>query len=154
MKERLHARGVRLSYQRPAEELLVAGNDGELQQVFTNLMVNAVDAMSAGGTLTLSAARDHERVRVIVRDTGPGIPANLAERIFQPFFSTKLGQGGTGLGLSISYNIVRRHGGEMRAENHPEGGACFTIELPRLREESSGGDADSPRPTASADAIE
>lgn len=154
LKERLHARGVRLSYQRPQEELLVAGNDGELQQVFTNLMVNAIDAMSAGGTLTLSAARDHERVRVTVRDSGPGIAANLAERIFQPFFSTKLGQGGTGLGLSISYNIVRRHGGEMRAENHPQGGACFTIELPRLRQESTGGDGDSPRPAATADATE
>jgi two-component system, NtrC family, sensor kinase len=136
LKERLARHHVRLDWQRPADDLLVAGSDGELQQVFTNLMVNAIDAMSTGGRLMLRADQNASRVRIVLRDTGPGIPPQLAERIFQPFFSTKLGQGGTGLGLSISYNIVRRHGGEMRAENHSEGGACFTIELPCLAVES------------------
>jgi two-component system, NtrC family, sensor kinase len=112
---------------------VVLACDGELQQVFTNLLLNAVDAMGeGGGRLTIGLAADGELVRVRVEDTGPGIPPERIDRIFKPFFSTKLSSGGTGLGLAISYDIVRRHGGTIAVESEPGAGACFTVELPRL----------------------
>jgi signal transduction histidine kinase len=70
-------------------------------------------------------------VTVRVCDNGPGIPPDKLEMIFQPFYSTKLNRGGTGLGLSISYEIVRRHGGDLRVVSQPGEGACFLVELPR-----------------------
>lgn len=134
LEDRARSAAVEIGWQPPSRPLAVSGHDGELHQVFNNLLVNAIDAMSTGGgrvEVTLEAF-DH-RVRVRVSDTGPGIPAERQESVFQPFFSSKLSQGGSGLGLAISQNIVRRHGGEIRAENNREAGGCtFTIELPRL----------------------
>ncbi|HYH45366.1 MAG TPA: ATP-binding protein [Thermoanaerobaculia bacterium] len=116
-----------------ADCCVVLACDGELQQVFTNLLLNAVDAMGeGGGRLTLGLEADGELVRVRVEDTGPGIPPERLDRIFKPFFSTKLSSGGTGLGLAISYDIVRRHGGTIAVASEPGAGACFTVELPRL----------------------
>jgi two-component system sensor histidine kinase HupT/HoxJ len=109
----------------------VIGCDGELQQVFTNLVANAADAMAEkGGRLTVVVESAAGLARVAVGDTGPGIPPERLEKIFQPFFSTKLTRGGTGLGLTISYDIVRRHGGDLRASSPPGQGACFVVELP------------------------
>ena len=117
---------------------VVSGSDGELQQVFTNLLINSIDALAQrGGTVALALARENGRVRVIVEDDGPGIPASLAEKIFQPFFSTKLGQGGTGLGLSISYALVERHGGTLRHEQPADGGCRFVVDLPASIVENS-----------------
>ena len=116
-----------------ASDDVVLACDGELQQVFTNLLLNAIDAMGeTGGRLTLGLESDGELVRARVADTGPGIPPERMDRIFQPFFSTKLASGGTGLGLAISYDIVRHHGGTIAVANEPGAGACFTVELPRL----------------------
>jgi signal transduction histidine kinase len=128
----LAERRIQLEWRRPAPDVVVHGNDGELQQVLTNLMLNAVEAMAErGGRLRLGLAADGAHARIEVEDDGPGIPPALVSKIFQPFFSTKLAQGGTGLGLSISYNIVRRHGGDLRVENHPGEGCRFVVELPR-----------------------
>lgn len=125
--------GVEMVWERPEEPLIVLGHEGELHQVFSNLVVNALDAMSReGGRVTLSAVAVDRRIRVSVSDTGPGIPPERAERVFQPFFSSKLKQGGTGLGLAITANIVRRHAGEIRVENHEGAKGCtFTVEIPR-----------------------
>jgi two-component system NtrC family sensor kinase len=99
--------------------------------VLTNLLINATDAMAeSGGTLTVHLETLGQRLRLHVEDTGVGIPAERLERVFQPFFTTKLGNGGTGLGLSISYEIVRRHGGELSVRSCPGRGSVFTIELP------------------------
>jgi hypothetical protein len=142
LRERLAERRIRLEWERPAAEVVVSGSDGELQQVVTNLMLNAVEAMTErGGTLRLEVAADGERARVVVEDDGPGIPPALLEKIFQPFFSTKLAQGGTGLGLSISFNIVRRHGGQLRVDNRPGSGCRFVVELPRLASDPPSRDA-------------
>jgi len=110
-------------------------------------MLNAVDAMAPipamaaiaarGGTLTLTLEADARWVRAMIADTGPGIPSAQLDKIFQPFFSTKLGQGGTGLGLSISYSIVQRHGGQMRVASAPGDGSRFFVELPRYLGEES-----------------
>ncbi len=126
---------VEISWQRPPKPFVVLGHEGELHQVFTNLVVNAIDAMSpTGGRLTLALENGDRRVRARVSDTGPGIPEARLERIFKPFFSSKVSQGGSGLGLAITSNIVRHHGGVIRVENHKDSRGCtFTVDLPRHR---------------------
>ena len=102
----------------------------ELNQVWTNLIDNAVQAMDGAGTLTLRTARDGDRVLVEVGDTGPGIPAGLRQRVFEPFFTTKPVGAGTGLGLDISYRIVvNRHGGDITFISSP-GDTRFQVRLP------------------------
>ena len=113
----------------------VPGYPGELNQVWTNLIVNALDAMTgegtAGeGTLTLRTARDGDRALVEVGDTGPGIPEELRQRVFEPFFTTKPVGQGTGLGLDVSYRVVvTRHGGDLRVRSRP-GDTRFQVRLP------------------------
>jgi signal transduction histidine kinase len=106
----------------------------ELNQVWTNLIDNAVAAMGETGTLTLRTGMDGERLAVRVGDTGTGIPPEIRPRIFEPFFTTKPVGEGTGLGLDISYRIVvEKHHGDIRVQSQP-GDTWFTVLLP-LREE-------------------
>ena len=138
LRERLSQQRIALQWTPPpATEsggIQVLGCDGELQQVFTNLIVNAIDAMhDTGGQLTIGLTATDALVRLSVRDTGAGVPADKLEMIFQPFYSTKLSRGGTGLGLSISTEIVQRHGGTLRVVSPPGEGACFLVELPRYQ---------------------
>jgi len=103
---------------------------GELNQVWTNLIVNALDAMGEEGRLTLRTHRDGECAVVEVADTGPGIPEELRNRVFEPFFTTKPVGQGTGLGLDVSYRIVvKRHGGDLRVTSRP-GDTRFQVLLP------------------------
>jgi signal transduction histidine kinase len=103
---------------------------GELNQVWTNLIDNAVQAMDGHGTLTVRTSLDGDCARVEIGDTGPGIPANIRQRIFEPFFTTKPVGQGTGLGLDISYRIVAgRHGGDITVESEP-GNTRFIVRLP------------------------
>jgi signal transduction histidine kinase len=102
----------------------------ELNQVWTNLIDNAVAAMSGSGTLTITTSMDRDMVLVEFADTGPGVPAELRERIFEPFFTTKPVGQGTGLGLDISWRIVvTRHHGDLRVESEP-GNTRFQVRLP------------------------
>jgi len=103
----------------------------ELNQVWTNLVDNAVDAMDGRGTLTIRAGRDPDGdgVAVSICDSGPGIPADVRPRLFEPFYTTKPPGKGTGLGLHISHNVIARHGGRMDVESEP-GRTCFEISLP------------------------
>jgi two-component system, NtrC family, sensor kinase len=110
--------------------LIVRGNFFELQQVVTNLLLNARDAVSVGGNIWISSRREDGQAVISVRDDGQGIPEELLATIFKPLVTTKRGQGGTGLGLAIAERIVKTHGGEIRAENVPGGGATFSISLP------------------------
>jgi signal transduction histidine kinase len=103
---------------------------GELNQAWTNLIDNAVQAMNGHGTLTVRTSMDGDRVRVEIGDTGPGVPEKLRRRIFEPFFTTKPVGQGTGLGLDISYRIVvGRHGGDLTVESQP-GDTRFIVRLP------------------------
>ena len=111
---------------------LVAGNIGELEQVFLNLIINAQHAMPEGGTLAVSARVVDEAVLMEFSDTGIGIPDTLLDQIFDPFFSTRSEQGGTGLGLSVSYGIVERHGGSIEVQSKCGKGTCFSICFPAL----------------------
>jgi len=103
---------------------------GELNQVWTNLIVNALDAMAGEGTLTVRTAREGACALVEVADTGPGIPEDLRPRVFEPFFTTKPVGQGTGLGLDVSWRIVvQRHGGDLRVTSVP-GDTRFQVVLP------------------------
>lgn len=112
-------------------------DEDKMQSVFVNLITNAIQAMSAGGVLTLRTKYDEkedpDRIIVQISDTGKGIPAEFLSNIFDPFFSTK-GTEGTGLGLSISYGIIKNHKGEIEVESEVGVGTTFTIKLPIYRE--------------------
>jgi len=114
----------------------------QLQQVFLNLITNAEQAMEQREghhhRLTVRTRRNSDSIRIEVEDTGAGIPANLIERIFNPFFTTKPTGSGTGLGLSISLGIVREHEGRIWAENPPQAGARFVVEIPITEPRLSG----------------
>jgi len=102
----------------------------ELNQVWTNIIDNAVDAMDGSGTLTVRTARDSDRVLVEIRDTGPGISPEVRKRIFEPFFTTKAVGKGTGLGLDVTYRVVvTRHHGDVVVESEP-GDTRFRVFLP------------------------
>ena len=101
----------------------------DLNQVWTNLIDNAADAMPSGGTLTITARNDGDNVVVEVADNGEGMPAEVAEKIFDPFFTTKEPGKGTGLGLHTVHNIIHKAGGEISVESNSQG-TTFTVTLP------------------------
>jgi two-component system, NtrC family, sensor kinase len=105
----------------------------ELNQVFMNLLMNAAQAIPERGTIRVITELDGDFVRVRICDSGPGVPSEVREHIFEPFYTTKPVGQGTGLGLSISHGIVTRHGGRIEVDNTPEGGACFSVLLPLRR---------------------
>jgi signal transduction histidine kinase len=111
----------------------VPADHDQVIQVIRNLVRNGTQAMAdrpaARGRIRTWAEAD--RVCCEIQDEGPGIAPDVLPRIFEPFFTTKAAGEGTGLGLSISHGIVRAHGGEIQAQNRPEGGARFSFELPR-----------------------
>ncbi|HYR27695.1 MAG TPA: ATP-binding protein [Thermoanaerobaculia bacterium] len=112
-------------------KLKVRGNFHDLQQVLTNILINARDAVSEGGQVWISAKEEGDRVVIRVRDDGKGIPAEIIGRIFDPLVTTKRGQGGTGLGLAISRRIVHSCDGEIDVVSRAGEGAEFSITLPR-----------------------
>jgi signal transduction histidine kinase len=101
----------------------------ELNQVWTNLIDNAIDAMQGEGQLTLRTSLQANQVVVEIVDSGPGIPPEILPRIFEPFFTTKPPGAGTGLGLHIAHSIIARHHGQIRVTSEP-GGTCFQVTLP------------------------
>ncbi|MCI0652280.1 MAG: ATP-binding protein [Planctomycetes bacterium] len=126
-------RGVAVELRGLDEPVWVAGESARLEQVFTNLFLNAARAMNGSGRIFVTASRANGAgpggaVEVVVEDDGPGIPPENIDRVFDPFFTTG---GGSGLGLAICYSIIRIHGGSMSAGNRPEGGARFAVRLPR-----------------------
>lgn len=108
----------------------ITASPQQLEQVFLNLIVNAVQATKGSGTVRITTALEAEEVVVRIADDGEGIPGDVAERIFDPFFTTKAVGEGTGLGLSISHQIIQGHGGDIRVESPASGGACFRVSLP------------------------
>ena len=121
-------------------QISVAGDFGEvdaddvlLRQAFSNLLRNAVEACQGGGVLPSirvegALDRTHGMARVNVLDNGPGVPADVRDQIFRPFFTTK--KTGTGLGLALVQKIIVTHNGRVLATNSPGGGACFQVTLP------------------------
>ena len=114
---------------RLASKAKVMGDDSELREVLVNMVFNAVDAMPAGGKLSLSTRTVGESVVISIGDTGMGMDPDVRSRVFDPFFTTK-GTAGLGLGLAVSFGIVRRHGGTIEVDSEPGGGTEFRIILP------------------------
>jgi PAS domain S-box-containing protein len=134
-------RGLNYDVSLDAEEGLRSfGSASELREVFVNLIVNAVDAMPRGGQLSISCTRNGDRLRLRFADTGTGMPNDVREKIFEPFFSTK-GAQGTGLGLSVSYSIIERHEGTIRVESEAGKGTTFTIDIPATDQDLLAADA-------------
>jgi len=130
-KGRLDAAGALVTLDLPADLPLVRGGPVRLQQVIVNVLSNAADAVEGleDRRIGVTAAARGDEVTLSIRDHGPGVAPAIADRIFDPFFTTKQVGSGLGLGLSISYNIMKDFDGDLRVDNHPEGGAVFSIVL-------------------------
>lgn len=121
-------RDVHLDIEEVPSPVEVACDADQIHQVSLNLVMNAMQACPRGGWVKVRTTRDDHEARLVVRDSGRGIPAELIERLFEPFATKR--EGGIGLGLAIVRRIVRGHGGEVAARNLPEGGAEFVVSLP------------------------
>jgi len=136
-KDEAELRGTRIEVVTELVDIpLITGNPAELREVFTNVILNAIDAMPTGGCLVVRTCFRPDRdeapwVEAVFEDTGVGMTEEVRQKIFDPFFTTK-GVKGTGLGLSTSYGIVARHGGTITVESEPGRGSkfCFTIPVP------------------------
>lgn len=132
MSSQLEQQQARITWPDGLEKIWVAGDIGRLEQVLVNLINNALQAM-AGRSLpciNITVKKRKDRVRLSVRDHGPGLSADALTQVFEPFYTTK--STGMGLGLSISHRIILSLDGKLEAANHPEGGALFTLSLPSL----------------------
>jgi signal transduction histidine kinase len=133
LQHRLKSYEVTVAVSRPLPLPAAPVDVEQLKEVVVNLIVNACEAMSRGGAIAIEERLETHPVlgpaaAIVVRDNGPGIPAHLLEKIFQPFFSTK--EQGTGLGLSIAQRIITEHGGRLEVESTECHGAAFIIILP------------------------
>jgi signal transduction histidine kinase len=131
---------ISLAFQPATPPLVAAVDQGQLQQVLTNIVMNAIHAMNSKGTILVElsdVARAAEEIaevrpwaRISIQDQGPGIPREIQEHLFEPFFTTKDVGEGTGLGLSIAYGIVQEHGGWLDVHSERGHGARFDVYLP------------------------
>lgn len=122
----------------PEYPLYVCGNPARLEQVWANLIQNALQAMPEGGKLTLRVERQNDRCLVLIQDTGKGIPPHLHEAIFEPLFTTKAPGEGTGLGLPLCRQILEAYGGSLRLLHSEPGYTLFGVELPLCEPPSEG----------------
>ncbi|WP_437936641.1 sensor histidine kinase [Sorangium sp. So ce341] len=138
--------GVTIAQEGDTSAMIVHADADQLQQALTNVVVNAIQAMPSGGTLTVGVRAERasppadqgggaegDYVALSVRDQGGGMPADILEHIFEPFFTTKPVGEGTGLGLSVTYGIIKEHGGWIQADSRVDSGSCFTMFLPRWK---------------------
>ena len=121
--------GTLLRLKAPTDLPLVHGHYEALVRTFRNLLLNALDAAGPQGTVDVGVEEDQDGLRIEIRDSGPGIPGDDLDRIWEPDFSTK--SRGTGLGLPMVLQTIEIHHGRVEGKNHPEGGAVFSVELPR-----------------------
>jgi two-component system NtrC family sensor kinase len=129
-EELLKAKNIHVAVE-PMAPLRVRASYQDLQQVLTNVLLNARDAVQDGGNIRIAAAEDEDSVVIRVRDDGKGIAPDMIGRIFDPLVTTKRGQGGTGLGLAISRRLIHACDGDITVESTPGAGAEFSITLPR-----------------------
>ena len=135
VQNQLTLSNIRLKKHIPENIPKINGNSDSLKQVFVNLFFNAIQAMPEGGSLTVVVSQDARGfVSVQVADTGVGIPQDVMDRIFDPFYTTKPVGIGTGLGLSIVYGIVKKHGGHIEVQSEQGKGTTFTVFLPAVDE--------------------
>ncbi len=128
MRDKLASRSVSMTLDLNPYLPYMRGNEVQLRQVFTNLLANAMDSLEQGGEIRITTASEGETITARFEDTGPGVPDEIKEKIFHPFFTTKTN--GTGLGLAVSQKIVEDHGGTMILTELPGRGAVFEIRIP------------------------
>jgi two-component system NtrC family sensor kinase len=109
---------------------IIASNQSQLQQVFLNLIINAIDAIEKDGLIHIKTQKDDSQILISVKDNGPGISKENLQKVFDPFFTTKEAGKGTGLGLSASYNIIEKLGGVITVESNLSEGTVFKVKLP------------------------
>jgi signal transduction histidine kinase len=131
LKNQIMISGLTMNVDVPHDLDMVAGNLRHLQQVFLNLLQNAVQATPAGGSIDILGRDASDFVSFCVRDTGKGIAPENLSHIFEPFFTTKEVGKGTGLGLAVTYAIIKRHGGRIEVESEPGQGTSFYVFLPK-----------------------
>jgi len=124
----INTEGINLSMDTGPDILILFADPEQLERVFINIFINAIDAMSGAGDLSVNALKNGETINVKISDTGKGIPAEAIDKVFEPFYTTK--DKGTGLGLAIVFNIIKKHGGDIVAESKEGKGTTFTITLP------------------------
>ncbi len=132
IQHRAHQQQVQIHFDAPPATIVVAASREALQSVLLNLILNAVEACHAEGTVTVSVRRETSNVIIEVRDTGPGIPAEIQDQLFQPFATSKAD--GTGLGLYSAAQTIRELRGEIAVESRPDCGTVFRITLPGCEE--------------------
>jgi signal transduction histidine kinase len=128
LEPQLEAQMIDVDIDVPPNTLLSADRE-MIRRAVLNLVLNAIDVMKDGGTLVITSYENARGFELEVADSGPGLTDEVKRRAFEPFYSTK--QNGTGLGLAIVYHVAEAHGGTVTAMNCPEGGAAFTIKIPR-----------------------
>jgi two-component system NtrC family sensor kinase len=127
-----HARINNIDLQTDLDESipLIASDQAKLQQVFLNLLTNAIDAIGSNGKIVAASRYSGDKILVTIKDDGPGLSADMLRKVFDPFFTTKDPGKGTGLGLWVSHNIISKLGGSIHVKNNPDKGALFTVEIP------------------------
>jgi signal transduction histidine kinase len=139
LRNQIMLSGVRLETELPPGLPKMRANLRNLQQVFMNLLLNAMQATPAGGRLHFGASSDAAGfIRFEVRDTGRGIDAEILPHIFEPFYTTKEVGRGTGLGLAVAYSIVNRHGGRIEVQSESGQGSVFWVYIPWEKDGSTG----------------
>ncbi len=131
LEPQLNAQMIDVDIDVPPNTLLTADRE-MIRRALLNLILNSIDAMRDGGELVITSYDNPRGFELEVADSGPGLTNETKKRAFEPFYSTK--QNGTGLGLAIVYHIAEAHGGTVTAMNCPEGGAAFTIKIPRSKQ--------------------
>jgi two-component system, NtrC family, sensor kinase len=132
-RHEMELNNIRLDYSPEVQDSKVQGDFSQLQQVFLNLLINAIQAMPQGGTLGIEVNNsDRQFVQIEITDSGVGIPQAIIEQIFDPFFTTK--EKGTGLGLSTSYSIIKKHGGKILVNSQINQGSTFSVYIPKSKE--------------------
>ncbi len=125
------SRGAQIEVEKELNKICqIRGNPSELREVFTNIIINCVDAMPQGGKISVKSGESEEVVYAEISDTGIGMSDEVKKKVFEPFFTTK-GRKGTGLGMSVAYSIVTRHGGEILIKSGQGKGSTFSVSLPK-----------------------
>jgi two-component system, NtrC family, sensor kinase len=141
VENEFHLRQVPIDVRLAGDSVKILVDKNQIEQVFINLLLNALHAVGDHGLVTVRSAVDRTRgnMRVDIKDNGCGISPENMQKIFEPFFSTK--SNGTGLGLAVSYGIVRNHNGDIRVSSKQGAGTCFTVEFPIVSNEQTPGDS-------------
>ena len=136
---RCQREGIKLESELAGQEFIIMADPGQIRQIITNLIVNAIQAMTKGGTLRLTTFCERDQAGFSVEDTGPGIPGEILDKIFIPFFSTKEAGSGTGLGLSVVHDIVNEMGGRIDVHSEAGSGTILEVRFPYFSQKAPAG---------------